>query len=257
MAQKPFDLGGRTALVTGASSGIGARIASVLAAAGARVVLGARRKADLDAAAAAIRAEGHAAHALALDVTSEPSVIAAYDEAERVFGPIDTIVANAGIAVEGRATDLPVAEFDRLMAVNLRGAFLTVREGAKRLIANGSKEKENGRVVIISSITAKKAFRSSAVYAASKAGVSMLGKSLALDWARQGVNVNMILPGYIETELTRSLFAAEAGKQLLATFPRRRLAHESDLDGAVLFLCSDAARRVTGAEIVIDDGQSL
>jgi len=257
MSSSPFDLAGRIALVTGASSGIGARIAGVMAAAGARVVLGARRKAELEALAASIKAAGGKAYAVALDVTDEASVIAAYDEAERLWGPVDTIVANAGIAIEGRATDLPVADFDRLMAVNLRGAFLTVREGAKRLIANGSKEKENGRVVIVSSITAKKAFRSSAVYAASKAGVSMLGRSLALDWARQGVNVNMILPGYIETDLTRSFFAAEAGKQLLASFPRRRLAHESDLDGALLFLCSDAARRVTGAEIVIDDGQSL
>jgi NAD(P)-dependent dehydrogenase (short-subunit alcohol dehydrogenase family) len=257
MNSNPFDLAGRTALVTGASSGIGARLASVLAGAGARVVLGARRKAELEALAAGIVARGGAARAVALDVTDEASVIAAYDEAERVFGPVDTIVANAGIAVEGRATDLPVAEFDRLMAVNLRGVFLTVREGAKRLIANGSKEKENGRIVIISSITAKKAFRSSAVYAASKAGASMLGKSLALDWARLGVNVNMILPGYIATDLTSRLFTAPAGKELLESFPRRRLAHESDLDGALLFLCSDAARRVTGAEIVIDDGQSL
>jgi NAD(P)-dependent dehydrogenase (short-subunit alcohol dehydrogenase family) len=252
-----FDLTGRTALVTGASSGIGARIATVLAGAGARVVLGARRLDQLQRLAAEISGRGGKAHATALDVADEASVIRAYDEAERVFGVVDTIVANAGMAIEGRATDLPVSEFDRLMSVNLRGAFLTVREGAKRLIASGSREKENGRVVITSSITAQRAHRSTAAYAASKAGVSMLGKCLALDWARLGVNVNMILPGFIETELTGGLIHSEAGKELLSSFPRRRLLQESDLDGAVLFLCSDAARHVTGTEIVIDDGQSL
>ena len=258
MTTRPaFDLSGRTALVTGASSGLGAHMARVLAGAGARVVIGARRKDNLDALAASIGAGGGKAHAVALDVADEASVIAAYNEAARVFGPIDTVIANAGIAIEGRATELPIAEFDRLVSVNLRGVFLTVREGAKRLIAAGSREKENGRIVIISSITARKVYRNSAVYSASKAGVSQLGKALALDWARQGVNVNMILPGYIGTELTHEFFESESGRQTLAAFPRRRLAEASDLDGALLFLASDASQRVTGTEIVIDDGQSL
>ena len=251
------DLKGRVALVTGASSGLGAHMAHVLARAGAKVVLGARRKTSLDALARAIEQEGGAALAVALDVAEEASVVAAYDAAERRFGLVDTIVANAGVAIEGRATDIPIAEFDRLMTVNLRGVFLTVREGARRLIAAGSKDRENGRIVIISSIAARSLVRNSAIYAASKAGVSQLGKGLALDWARQGVNVNMILPGYIPTEINGDLFQTEGGRALLASFPRRRVCEASDLDAALLYLCSDAARRVTGTEIVIDDGQSL
>lgn len=251
------DLSGRIALVTGASSGLGAHMARALADAGAKVVIGARRRGNLDALAAEIEARGGKAHAVSLDVSEEKSVIAAYDEAERTFGVVDTVVANAGIAIEGRATELPISEFDRLISVNLRGAFLTAREGAKRLIAAGSREKENGRIVIVSSIAARKVFRNSSAYAASKAGVSQMGKALALDWARLGINVNMILPGYIETEIVGDFFETEAGRATLAAFPRRRLTQARDLDGVVQFLCSDAARGVTGAEIVIDDGQSL
>lgn len=252
-----FDLSGRTALVTGASSGLGVRFARILSAAGANVVLAARRADRLEALRAELEAGGGRAIAVAMDVADEASTIAAYDAAEAAFGTVDTIIANAGMNSEGPVTELAAAEFDRTMAVNLRGVFLTVREGAKRLIASGSRERENGRVVIISSITAQKIDAGLAVYSASKAAVLQMGKVLARDWARQGISVNMILPGYIKTEINDEWLESEGGAKMIAKFPRKRLMGASDLDVPLLYLASDAARAVTGAAFTIDDGQSL
>lgn len=258
MAAAPaFDLAGRVALVTGASSGLGAHFARILAASGASVVLAARRADRLQALEAEIRAAGGRAIALSLDVADEASTIAAYDAAEAEFGTVDTIIANAGMNTEGPITGLPVAEFDQVVAVNLRGVFLTAREGAKRLIASGSRETQRGRIVIISSITAQTVSPGLAVYSATKAAVLQMGKVMARDWARQGVNVNMICPGYIRTELNQDWFDSEGGAKLVAKFPRKRLMDETDLDATLLYLASDASRAVTGAAFTIDDGQSL
>lgn len=252
-----FDLSGRIALVTGASSGLGHRMGRVLAASGAAVVLAARRTQLLDSLKDEIVAAGGRAISVAMDVADETSTIAAYEMAEAAFGPVDTVVANAGLNSEGKATDLPIEEFDRVMAVNLRGAFLTVREGAKRMMAAGSRDHQRGRIVITASITADYVTPGISAYAASKAGVVQMGRVLARDWARQGINVNMICPGYIETDINRDWFASEHGKRQIAGFPRKRLMEESDLDGILLYLCSDASRAVTGASFTIDDGQSL
>jgi NAD(P)-dependent dehydrogenase (short-subunit alcohol dehydrogenase family) len=257
MSAPVFDLTGRTALVTGASSGLGARFARILAASGARVVLGARRADRLQALKAEIEAAGGQAIAVSLDVADEASTIAAYDAAEQAFGPVDTVIANAGMNAEGPLTELSVEDFDGLMAVNLRGVFLTVREGGRRLMAAGSRERQHGRIVIISSITAHSVEPGLAAYSASKAGVLQMGKVIARDWVRQGVNVNMICPGYIKTEINADWFDTEAGDKQVAKFPRRRLMVESDLDAMLLYLSSDAARAVTGAAFTIDDGQSL
>lgn len=258
MAKAPlFDLTGRTALVTGASSGIGARFARILAASGANVVLAARRLDRLTELRQRIIDAGGKAIAVAMDVAEEASVIKGYDAAEQAFGVVDTILANAGLTIEGRAIDLPIEDFDRIMAVNVRGVFLTAREGAKRLIASGSREKKNGRVIIISSITAKKVYREISPYASSKAAVLHMGKALAGDWARLGVNVNVILPGYIKTELTEDLFEGEIGARLISSFPRKRLLDEEALDAITLYLASDASEGVTGGEFTIDDGQSI
>ena len=258
MAQAPkFDLTGRVALVTGASSGIGERFARILAASGASVVLAARRTERLEAARADIEAAGGRAIAVAMDVTDEASTIAAYDAAEAAFGTVDTIIANAGMNSEGPTTDLPAEEFDRVMAVNLRGVFLTAREGAKRLIAAGSRDSGVGRIVITASITAHKIDAGLAVYSASKAGVLQMGKVMARDWARSGINVNMICPGYIKTEINAGWFEIEGGERQIKKWPRRRLMNEDALDAALLYLASDASAPVTGTHITIDDGQSL
>jgi NAD(P)-dependent dehydrogenase (short-subunit alcohol dehydrogenase family) len=252
-----FDLTGRVALVTGASSGLGAHFARILAASGAAVVLAARRADRLQALEAEIKAAGGRAIAVSLDVADEASTIAAYDAAEAALGPVDTIIANAGMNAEGATTTLPIEEFDQTIAVNLRGVFLTVREGAKRLIAGGSRETQRGRIVIISSITAHSVSPGLAVYSATKAAVLQMGKVMARDWARQGVNVNMICPGYIKTELNQDWFDSEGGAKFVGTFPRKRLMEATDLDATLLYLASDASRAVTGASFTIDDGQSL
>lgn len=247
------DLEGRVALVTGTSSGLGARFARVLASRGARLVLGARRESLLAEVRDSIEAAGGQALGVAMDVTDEASVRAAYDKAENAFGPVDTVIANAGTNMEGSALDLDVAAFDQVMAVNVRGVFLTVREGARRMIA----AEADGRIVIVSSITAQSVSPGLAAYSASKAAILQLGRVLARDWANKGVNLNILCPGYIETDLNADWFGTEGGHRQIAKWPRRRLMDGDALDGAVAYLCGPASRFVTGSVITVDDGQSL
>lgn len=253
----PFDLTGRTALVTGASSGIGRRLALELARAGAKVAVAARRTDRLAELTAEIAGGGGQAVAIAMDVADEASVIAGFDAAEAALGPADTVYANAGMNLEGLALDLDIEAFDRMAAVNFRGVFLTAREGARRMIAAGSRASGRGRIVIVSSIGAHTVLPGLATYCATKAGVLMLGRSLAREWARQGINVNVVCPGFIETELNTDWFASEGGQRQVQGFPRRRLMVEADLDPMLLYLGSNAARAVTGSVFTLDDGQSL
>ena len=183
------DLSGRTALVTGASSGLGARFGRILAANGAKVALGARRKDRLEALAAEI---GDSAAAVAMDVAREADIIAGFDGAEAAFGPVDTVIANAGVDGAGMAIDMPEEEIERTLAINLKGAILTAREGAKRMIAN---KVQRGRIVMIASITAFEPSPGLDAYSASKAGVVQAARSLAREWARYGICVNTISPG--------------------------------------------------------------
>ncbi len=249
-----FDLSGRTILLTGASSGLGRHFAKIAADAGAKVAVAARRTDRLEALVGEI---GKNAAAVAMDVEDESSVIAAFDAAEKALGPIDGVVANAGMNSRGMALNLPIEEFDRVVSVNLRGAFLTVREGARRMIAAGSKQSGRGRILLVGSLGARKALPGIAAYCATKAGVVMLGKALAREWANQGINVNSICPGYIATELNDEFLGSDSGQKLIAGFPRRRLMQEGDLDGVVLHLLSDASRAITGAAFDVDDGQGL
>lgn len=258
MAEPPrFDLSGRVALVTGASSGLGAHFSRILAASGAKVVLAARRKDMLEQAVDEITSAGGEALAVAMDVADEASTIRAFDAAEAVFGGVDSIIANAGMNSEGSVLDLPVEAFDQVMAVNLRGAFLTVREGARRLIPVGSPKHGRGRIVLTASITAHKVEAGLAAYSASKAGVVQMGKVLAREWVRQGINVNMLCPGYVKTELNADWFESEAGERQIARFPRRRMMDLAELDPLLLYLASDASAGVTGSAFTVDDGQSL
>lgn len=250
-----FDLSGRTLLITGASSGLGRRFAKIAVAAGAKVAVAARRTDRLAELVAELGADK--AYAVAMDVESEASVIAGYDAAEKALGTIDTVIANAGMNSQGLALDVTVEEFDKVMGVNVRGVFLTAREGARRMMAAGSKDTGKGRIVLIASIGAQKVLPGLTAYCTSKAAVAMMGKSLAREWVNRGINVNVVCPGYIETEINADWFKAEGGKKQMATFPRRRLMEESDLDGIVGFLCSDSSRGVTGAMFTADDGQTL
>ena len=250
-------LNGRTALITGASSGIGARLAEVFAAAGARVVLAARRMDRTQALADRIGETGGQALAVPLDVTDEASIIAAYEAIEREFGPVDTLVANSGISAAGRSTELPRDDITRVFDTNLMGVYLTVREGAKRMMAAGSRDSGRGRIVLIGSITAMMTGQGDAAYATSKAAVDHLGRQFAREWVRMGINVNTVQPGYIRTELAGDWFDTDGGAKQIAGWHRRRLMDIDALDETVLFLASDASRYITGATITVDDGQAL
>jgi len=252
-----FDLTGRTALVTGASSGLGANFARALAASGATVVVAARRADRLATLVAEIAAAGGRAHAVTMDVADAASIRAGFAEAEAAVGPINVFVANAGIASETMSLEQPEAEIDALLSVNLRGVILSVQEAAMRMVAGGSAEKQDGRIVIIGSITADKIFTGAAVYGATKAAVRHLGRSLAREWARKGINVNIIQPGYFLSEMTEAMISSELGKRLIGTFPRRRLRTMTDLNAPLLWLSCDASAGITGTVITVDDGQSL
>jgi NAD(P)-dependent dehydrogenase (short-subunit alcohol dehydrogenase family) len=219
-------------------------------------VLGARRRERLDALVAGLEADGVEALAVAMDVTDEASVIAAYAAGQARFGTIDTVIANAGISTPGRTTDLPAESFRALFDTNLLGALLTAREGAKRMIAAGSRDTARGRILLIGSIGAFAPVPGEVAYSASKAAIANLCRSLAREWIRQGINVNTIQPGYILTELAADWFASEGGKAQIASFPRRRLQPIESLDETVLYLCSDASASMTGSVITLDDGQS-
>lgn len=247
-------LEGRTVFLTGASSGIGARFATTLAAHGAAVVMAARRLDRLEGLRETILAAGGKAIAVAVDVADEGSVIAGYDAAEAAFGPVTSVVANAGVLFDGRAIDLPVEHFDQTFAVNVRGVFLTAREGAKRMRAAGLAAQ--GRIVLISSITAQMRTPGTVAYSASKAAVSHMGRLLAREW-RSGPNVNILSPGYIGSELSGDWFGTEEGRKHMSSWPRGRMLDDDALDHSLLYLLSDASANVTGTDIVIDDGQSL
>lgn len=252
MSDFSFDLSGRTALITGASSGLGARFGRLIAASGANVALGARRADRLAALASEI---GPQARAVQMDVAREADVIAGFDAAEHAFGStVDTVVANAGIDGAGMAIDMPEEEINRTLSINLKGAIVTAREGAKRMIANGV---SNGRIVMIASITAFEPSPGLVAYSASKAGVVQAARSLAREWARHGICVNTISPGYIRTAINDEWFETEAGRKQISRFPKRRLMEEQGLDPMILFLCSGAAEFVTGTDFVLDDGQTL
>lgn len=249
------ELAGRTALITGASSGLGARFAQLAAGAGANVVVGARRVDRLADLVAGIEADGGSAFAVPLDVTDEAAVEAAFAAAEARFGPVTSVVANAGMNVEGTALDLPITDFDRLFATNVRGVFLTARTAARRLHAAG--QADRGRIVLISSITARMQSSGTVAYSASKAAVTHLGRLLAKEWARTGPNVTILSPGYIRSELAGDWFDTDGGQRQMAKWPRRRLLDEDALDATLLYLLSDQSAGVTGSDFVIDDGQSL
>jgi NAD(P)-dependent dehydrogenase (short-subunit alcohol dehydrogenase family) len=247
-------LAGRTALITGASSGFGAHFARLFVREGANVVIGARR---VEKVAALAQELGEQALAVALDVTDEASLIAAYDAAEARFGTVDTVIGNAGIAKGGRSTELAAADVTAVVETNFTGLYLTAREGAKRMIAAGFRESERGRIVLIGSITAELTGNGEAAYAAIKAGVAHLGRQFAREWVRQGINVNTVQPGYVDTEIQGDWFETAAGQAHVNSFHRRRLTPIAALDAPVLFLASDASRHVTGATLTIDDGQVL
>lgn len=239
-------LSGKRVLVTGASSGLGAHLAGVAARAGASVVLAARRAGKIEALAASLGQAGHDCRALSLDVTDESSVEACFDAA----GPLDVVVNNAGIAEPGAAADMTMDAFDRVLDTNLRGAFLVARAGARRMIADG----RGGSIVNVASILGLRVAGGVAAYAMSKAGVIQMTRALALEWARHGVRVNAIAPGYMATDINADFVASPAGEAMIRRVPMRRLGRPSELDGPFLLLASDASSFMTGSILSVDGG---
>jgi NAD(P)-dependent dehydrogenase (short-subunit alcohol dehydrogenase family) len=250
-------LSGKTALITGASSGLGAQFARLLAGQGATVICAARRLDRLTDLVTDIVAHGGKAHAVDMDVSDEASVIAGFDTAERVSGAPSIVLANAGLNTPGLAVDIDMADYDEVMNVNLRGVFVTAREGARRMIASGSQSSQAGRIVLIASMAGLRPLPGVTPYSVSKAGVVMMAKSLAREWANKGINVNAICPGYIETEINADWLAQPGGEKMIAGVPRRRVMAKDALDGAVTWLVSDAAKFTTGAIVQIDDAQGI
>lgn len=248
------ELAGKTAFVTGATSGLGRRFARILADAGASVAICGRRMDRLIALKAEIEGTGGRCAAIMLDVTDASRIVPALDEAESALGPIDILVNNAGMNSFGLVVDLPDEGFDAVMNTNVRGPFFLAREVGRRMIARSTKD---GRIINIASIGTFKVLPGLTAYCISKAAIGMMTKCLAREWARYDINVNAICPGYIETELNSDWFASEGGKKQINSFPRKRLAKEEDLDEMLLLLASEKSRSITGSLLTVDDGQSL
>ena len=252
-AAEHFDLTGRVALVTGASSGLGARFAQVLAANGAAVALLARRRERLEAVVAAIAKAGGRALAVAADITDRAAIARAFEEAERAFGAVTILVNNAGIAHSTRAVDLSEAEWRRILATNLDAAFFCAQEAARRMLAAG----KGGAIVNIASVLGFGVSKGTIAYATAKAGLIQMTKALALELAFKGVCVNAIAPGWFVTDLNREFLESERGKAITRDIPVGRFGRDGDLDGALLLLASDAGRYITGATLVVDGGQMV
>jgi NAD(P)-dependent dehydrogenase (short-subunit alcohol dehydrogenase family) len=250
-----MDLGiklkGRRVLITGASSGLGAHFARLAARCGAAVVIGARRVARLEALAAELLALGAAdVTVLEFDVTSPESVVNGFDTIAATGGPLDVVVNNAGMSGEGLAIDLPIERFDEVMAINLRGVWLVATEAARRW----RDTERGGAVVNIASIQGERVATGIAAYSASKAAVVHMTRGLALEWARYGIRVNAIEPGYVRTEMTDTLWETDHGKAMIKRIPMRRLGTPEELDGALLLLATDAGSWITGAALAVDGG---
>jgi 3-oxoacyl-[acyl-carrier protein] reductase len=249
-AAQIFDLAGKVALVTGASSGLGARFAEILAANGAAVVLVARRADRLDAVKSRIEKSGGRAIAVEADVRDRAAMQAAFDAAENVFGTVTILVNNAGIVHSGRAVDLAEEDWRRVLATNLDAVFYWAQEAARRMLAAGT----GGAIINIASVLGFSPDKGVAAYATAKAGVVQLTKALALELSFKGIRVNAIAPGWIVTEINRD-YLAGPGAAMKRQIPMGRFGDVGDLDGPLLLLVSDAGRYMTGATIVADGGQ--
>ncbi len=238
-------IAGKKALVTGASSGLGVHFAKLLAGQGATVTLAARRLEKVEALRDTILAEGGQADAVQMDVGQASSVQAAFEG--RSF---DIVINNAGTTLSASALDHDPASIDMIIDTNLKGVFHVAHAAALGMKASG----QGGSIVNVASILGKRVAGHVSAYAASKGGVMQLTRSLSLEWARYGIRVNALCPGYIETELNQAFFASDPGLALIRRVPQRRLGQPEDLDGALLLLASDLGRFMTGADIAVDGG---
>jgi NAD(P)-dependent dehydrogenase (short-subunit alcohol dehydrogenase family) len=256
-----IDLAGRVALITGASSGLGAQFARTLAKAGAAVVLASRRTDKLQDLRTHIEAEGGDAHVVALDVTDRASIEAAVAHAETEVGAIDILVNNSGVSVTQRLQDVTEADYDFVMDTNLRGAFFVAQAVGKRMLARAKGAAPGtyvgGRIINIASMAGLKVLPQIGVYCMSKAAVIQMTKAMAVEWGKFGINVNAICPGYIDTEINHHHWETEQGQKLVNMLPRKRIGTPADLDALLVLLASNESHFVNGAVIAADDGFAL
>ena len=249
-----FDLEGKVAVVTGASSGLGAHFAQTLAQAGAKVAIGARRVDRLAVLAEEIAGADGRALPVELDVTDAASVAEAIRIAEEELGPISILVNNAGIPSSGRVIEMEEEEWDSVLGTNLKGAWLMAREVGRHMVEHETA----GRIINISSVIGvRTAAKRVLAYAISKAGMVSLTETMALELADKGICVNAIAPGYIHTELNSEFLQSSAGQRIATRVPLGRFGETVDLDGVLLLLAGPAARYITGSVFTVDGGLSL
>ncbi len=245
-----FDLTGRTALITGSSQGIGLALAGALAAAGAAIVLNGRNAEKLDRAAAGLKQAGGRVASVAFDVTDQEAVASGVARIEAEHGAIDILVNNAGLTRRMPLQDMPQATWREVMDTNLDAVFFVGQAVARCMIPRG-----RGKIVNICSVQSDLARPGTAPYAASKGAVKMLTKAMCADWAKHGLQVNGLAPGYFATELTKPLVDDPAfSAWLCARTPAGRWGRVEELGGAAVFLCSSAADFVNGHVLVVDGG---
>ena len=253
-----IDLSGRVALVTGASSGLGAQFARTLARAGAGVVLASRRLEKLKELRARIEGEGGDAHVVELDVTDLDSIKAAVAHAETEMGSIDILVNNSGLSTTQRIQDVTLEDYDFIFDTNVKGAFFVAQEVGKRMLARSRGAAPGsftgGRIINIASMAGLKVLPQIGAYCMSKAAVVQMTRAMALEWGRFGINVNALCPGYIDTEINHSHWQTEQGQKLISMLPRKRVGQPQDLDALIVMLASDQSHFVNGAVIAADDG---
>jgi NAD(P)-dependent dehydrogenase (short-subunit alcohol dehydrogenase family) len=253
-----IDLSGRVALVTGASSGLGAQFARVLARAGAAVVLASRRVERLKELRAHIDGEGGDAHVVALDVTDHDSIRAAVARAETEVGSIDILVNNSGVSTSQRLQDVEEDDYDYMFGTNVKGAFFVAQEVGKRMLARSRGAAPGsftgGRIINVASMAGLRAMPQIGIYSMTKASVIHMTRAMALEWGKHGINVNALCPGYIDTELNHRHWQTEQGHKLVQTLPRKRVGKPEDLDALIVMLASDQSHFVNGAVIAADDG---
>lgn len=247
-----FNLAGRVALVTGASSGLGQQFARALADSGAAVALVARRADRLEAFKGELEKTGAKVIAVAADVNVTGDMVRAFNEAEKAFGTVTILVNNAGVAQKSvRATDVTPEEWRRVLSTDLDAVFYWAQEAARRMVA----AQKPGAIINIASVLGLGVAKGVAAYAVAKAAVVQTTKALAVELAFKGVRVNAIAPGWFVTEINGDYLESEAGAKLKREIPMGRFGQAGDLDGALLLLASDAGSYITGATIVADGGQ--
>jgi len=248
--EEKFTLTGKTALVTGASGGLGKHFAETLAACGAQVAVGARRAEKVAEVVHGITDQGGSAYAVDLDVTSRTCIESAFDAIESHFGTVSVCVNNAGISGRDAALDTRDESWDAVFDTNLKGAWMVSQETAKRLVAKDL----GGSIINIASILGERVMPGVLTYSVTKAGIVQMTKALALEWARHNIRVNALAPGYVETDLNRALLQSDAGQKIISRIPQRRTGELQDLDGPLMLLASDASSFMTGAIIPVDGG---